>query len=224
MGMSNYISKWLRDRKIYFRINWIYINKFPGCRIRSILGTSVEKLIKNGVVIEENVTIAEDLKFLGRYVYIGKNAYIASCNGIGNFCSISAGVRIGLMAHPSDFVSTSPVFYAARRGFVSENSFDEAEGKRTTIGHDVLISANAMIRNGVNVGTGAIIGAGAFVNEDVPPYAIVAGVPAKIIRYRFEDAMIQRLLESQWWERSDDEIKKAGSFSNPDAFLKNLGC
>lgn len=73
------------------------------------------------------------------------------------------------MAHPQNYISTSPTFYAARRGWVKENSFDETEGKTTVIGNDVLISANAMIKNGVTIGHGAIIGAGAFVDHDVPP-------------------------------------------------------
>ncbi|MGL5889925.1 MAG: CatB-related O-acetyltransferase, partial [Bacteroidia bacterium] len=95
-------------------------------------------------------------------------------------------------------------------------------GKSTIIGADVLISANALIRNGVTIGHGAIVGAGAFVNEDVPPYAVVAGMPARIIRYRFEEPLRNALLESKWWERTDEELKRAGYFDNPEKFLAAL--
>lgn len=222
-ALSSFISKWWRDKKIYWRINYTYVRKFPGCRISSALNHETERLISSDVIIEENVTISPELKSLGRCVYIGKNAYIASCVSIGSFTSISVGVRIGLMAHPTDFISTSPVFYAKRRGWVSENTFAEDEGRKTIIGSDVVISANALIRNGVTIGHGAIVGAGSFVNEDVPPYAIVAGVPARIIRMRFDDSMIQRLLKSEWWKKSNEEIKAAGNYSNPALFLDNLG-
>jgi acetyltransferase-like isoleucine patch superfamily enzyme len=221
-ALSAFLSKWWRDKKIYYRINYRYLNMFPGSRIRSALSANVEKLIRTDVIIEENVTIGEELKSLGRCVYIGKNAYIASCSAIGSFTSISAGVRIGLMAHPSDFISTSPVFYAPRRGWVKESLFAEDEGKKITIGNDVLISANALIRNGVKIGHGAIIGAGSFVNDDVPPYAVVAGVPARVIRYRFDEAMIAKLLASEWWNKTDAEIKAAGSYNQPEQFLSRL--
>ncbi|HTF03382.1 MAG TPA: CatB-related O-acetyltransferase [Bacteroidia bacterium] len=222
-AFGNLISGWIRDRKIYFRVRYRYTKIFPGSRIQSILSASVEKLIDRDVVIEENVKIADDILSIGRSVYIGRNTTIASCAGIGNFTSISAGVRIGLMAHPTDFLSTSPVFYASRRGWTNQANFDESEGKKTVVGHDVLISANAMIRNGVVIGHGAIIGAGAFVDKDVEPYSIVAGIPAKMIRKRFDDALIERLLRSEWWNLPDETIRKAGNFSEPSRFLDAIG-
>ncbi|MCA6362435.1 MAG: CatB-related O-acetyltransferase [Bacteroidetes bacterium] len=208
--------------KIARRIHAYYPTLFAGSRILSLLPPEVEKLIKPGTVIEENVLLPAGLKEIGRYVYIGRNAYISSCARIGAFTSISAGVRIGLMSHPDDWVSTSPAFYAKRRGLVNENTYAEDEGKQTVIGADVLISANALIRNGVTVGHGAIVGAGAFVNDDVPPYAVVAGVPARIIRYRFDEEMRNRLLHSEWWLKPDAELLNAGNFNNPDAFLQRL--
>lgn len=216
-------KKWL-DMKIYIRIHQRYPRLFPGSRILSLLPLSVEKLIGKGTVIEEQVFLPQSLVKLGRYLYIGKYTTVSNCSAIGSFCSISAYVRIGLMSHPQDFISTSPVFYAKRRGWVERDTFAEDEGKTIVIGNDVLISSGAMIRNGVSIGHGAIIGAGAFVDKDVPPYAIVAGVPAKIIRYRFDEALIERLLRSEWWNRSDEEIRAAGNFNEPEKFLSNLGC
>lgn len=209
--------------KIYIRIHHRYPKLFPGSKILSLLPADLEKRVQTGTVIEEDVFLPSSLKKMGRHLYVGKYTTVSNCSEIGSFCSISAGVRIGLMRHPQDFISTSPVFYAARRGWVSENTFSEDEDKTVTIGSDVLISANALIKNGVSIGHGAIIGAGSFVDKDVPPYAIVTGLPAKIIRYRFEEAMIARLLESKWWERSDAEIRAAGNFNDPEKFLLNLG-
>jgi acetyltransferase-like isoleucine patch superfamily enzyme len=222
MSLLNYIRRKVLEQKITYRIFGKYPRMFAGSRILSLLPPEVEKLIGPGTVIEENVLIPASIKELGRYVYIGRNTYISSCQSIGAFSSISAGVRIGLMSHPDDWVSTSPVFYARRRGWVKEDSYSEDQGKQTVIGADVLISANALIRNGVTIGHGAIVGAGSFVNEDVPPYAVVAGIPARIIRYRFDEPLRNALLESKWWEQTDEELKRAGYFDNPEKFLAAL--
>lgn len=117
---------------------------------------------------------------------------------IGRFCSIARGVQIQEYNHPIESLST-----AFLRKRYSPSTFDmrcavESKGD-VTIGHDVWVGANAIIMSGVNVGTGAIIGAGAVVTKDVPPYAIVGGNPAKIIRYRFDLVTIEYLLESKWW-------------------------
>jgi acetyltransferase-like isoleucine patch superfamily enzyme len=219
----NYTRKRILDWKIYRRIHLRYPLMFPGCRIVSLLPPDVEKRIQQGVVIEENVFINNDIEFLGRYIYVGKNTMIGACRSIGNFTSISSGVRIGLMAHPSDFISTSPVFYATRRGWVEKALFQEDQGMRTVIGADVLISANAMIKNGVTIGHGSIIGAGAFIDKDVPPYAVVVGSPGRVVKYRFDEPMIKRLLESEWWNLPEETIRKGGNFSNPELFLNAIG-
>lgn len=222
-ALSSLVSTWIRNRKIYFRIHYRYKKMFRDSRVSSLLPPPVEKLIRSNVVIEENVSINDNITQIGRCLYVGKNTTISSCDSIGSFTSISSGVRIGLMAHPSNFISTSPMFYAVRRNWVTTSMYDESEGLKTIIGNDVLISANALIRNGVTIGHGAVIGAGAFVNEDVPPYAVVAGVPAKVIRYRFDDALITRLLKSEWWNLSDEKIRNAGNFNHPEKFLDAIG-
>jgi virginiamycin A acetyltransferase len=137
------------------------------------------------------------------------------------YTSISSDVKIGLIAHPTDFISTSPIFYAKRRGWVKNNLFQEDKKGFTKIGNDVLISANTMILAGVNIGNGAIIGAGSFVNKDVPPYAIVAGIPAKIIRYRFTENQIKKLEDLKWWNLTKEKLQKfENSFGHPDQFIK----
>ena len=153
-------------------------------------------------------------------LYIGKNTYIGYCNKIGKFTSISFDVKIGLVAHPLDYLSTSPILYSKRRGWLKETIYNDSQSGFVEIGNDVLISANAIILAGVKIGDGAVIGAGALVNRDVPPYAIVAGVPAKIIRYRFTEEVINKLLKIKWWDLSKDNIlKHQSNFNDVQSFV-----
>lgn len=220
--LRGFFRKLLLDIKIYIRIHYRYPKMFPGSKVYSVLAPELEKLVTPGMIIRENVTLPRELKKLGRYLFIDKNAWITYCEEIGPFCSIGYGARIGMGKHPQNFISTSPMFYAQRRGWISKDTFKEDGQKTTVIGADVMICVNAMISNGVTIGHGSIVGAGAFVNKDVPPYAIVAGMPAKVIRYRFDQDTIARLLESKWWERTDEEIRAAGDFSDPAKFLERL--
>jgi acetyltransferase-like isoleucine patch superfamily enzyme len=116
----------------------------------------------------------------------------------------------GLGAHPTNWLSTHPAFYSLRRQsgvtFVQENHFDEL--RPVTIGSDVWIGARTLVLDGISVGDGAVIAAGAVVTRDVPPYAVVGGVPARPIRYRFDDAVIAELLDWRWWELPDNVLRE----------------
>jgi acetyltransferase-like isoleucine patch superfamily enzyme len=142
---------------------------------------------------------------LGQYSYVGSDSFIQNSN-IGSFCSIGSLVRIGLPSHPTQYISTSPLFYDVRlfKGSkVLRNAHNPAIEVLTIIGSDVWIGENALILAGLTVGTGAVIGAGAVVTKDVRPYSIVVGNPAREIRTRFSEETIDRILETRWWEKND---------------------
>ncbi len=126
---------------------------------------------------------------------------------IGKFCSIGSGAVFnigGSQRHRREWVSTYPFHY-----MFPENCNNDPYCKRgnTVIGNDVWIGTESMIMPGVKIGDGAVIGARALVTKDVPPYTIVGGVPAKIIRKRFDDKIIEKLLYISWWDFSVDDIK-----------------
>lgn len=161
---------------------------------------------------------------IGRYSFVGRNSLLQNVS-VGNFCSISEGCLIGLPAHPTDMVSTSPVFLKGsnvlRKNFAV---YEFEDTPMTTIESDVWLGANVLIKSGVTIGTGAIVGAGAVVVKDVQPYSIVGGVPAKLLRYRFSDEKIRELLESEWWNMTDEAISMISKdFHSVENFIQNRG-
>lgn len=160
---------------------------------------------------------------IGKYSFCGYDCEITN-TVIGSFCSIANGVVIGGGAHPIDWVSTSPVFYSGRDSVTAKFSeFERDAVRQTNIGSDVWIGQNAVIKQGVTIGSGAVIGMGSVVTKDVPPYTIVAGNPARMIRNRFEVELIKELLESEWWEMPDCElIKFANIIKSPEDFIDKL--
>lgn len=137
---------------------------------------------------------------MGRFSFCGRNCHINNTK-IGSFCSIAGNVKIGLGSHPVSWVSTSCAFYKGRDSISKRlaNLEYSSKPKQTIIEHDVWIGENAIIKDGVHIGVGAIIGSGAVVTKDIGPYEIYAGVPARFIRKRFSDQMINDLLNSKWW-------------------------
>lgn len=162
---------------------------------------------------------------------IGKNSYSAvnlviqdEKTSIGAFCSIGEKVVLGHGEHPTNFLSSSPYFYFTNMKWKNDNmpSHDEYwDLEPISIGNDVWIGNEVCVKNGVKIGDGAIIGTKSLVTKDVPPYAIVAGIPAKIIRYRFDENIIKDLLELKWWEL-DDKIIKQIPYDNIEEAIKFL--
>ena len=188
----------------------------------SLRATVVDSKIDRCAVVEHHANV--------RYSEIGKYTYVSARSGvvyanIGKFCSIAASVGIGGGAHDISAVSTSPVFNTGRNIFGKNlGNVPFQPFKVTTVGNDVWIGNRALILQGVNIGDGAIVGAGSVVTKDVEPYTIVAGNPAKVIRKRFDDETIEKLLALKWWDMDDEELKKNGNFfGNPNDLLEKMG-
>ena len=162
---------------------------------------------------------------VGRGTYIGPYSSLVNCK-IGRYCSIASNVSLIKGRHPINFVSTSPAFFSLRKQngttYVKRQKFDE-DDKLTIIKNDVWIGEDVKIMSGVTINDGAIIGARALVLKDVPPYAVVAGIPAKIIKYRFDESTIEDLLKTKWWNKSQAWLKEnADLFNNVQDVLDAL--
>lgn len=207
------------------------------CREKNCIFEKNTEINYTNCVFEGNNRIAIGTKLenvkIGYGSYVGKDSFIIKSK-IGRYCSIGPDVKIISGAHPTTkFVSTHPSFFSTRKqgGFtyVQNNKFaefayaDENEKFLVEIGNDVWIGDSARIMQGVHVGNGAIIAAGAVVTKDVPDYSIVGGVPAKVIKYRFEKDVIEALATIKWWDKSEDWIiQHAELFEDVEAFLKDL--
>lgn len=158
---------------------------------------------------------------LGDYSYVAKNCTITRCV-VGKFCSIGPNFCCGMGLHPTNGVSTAPMFYsvAKQNGMTLCEESKTEEFKKTIIGNDVFVGANVTVLDGVRIGDGAVIGAGAVVVDDIPPYAVAVGVPAKVVKYRFEESTIKALLRKQWWDGSGEKLKEVErNFWDVEAFL-----
>ena len=155
---------------------------------------------------------------------------------VGRYCSIGQNTLLNPGVHQTDFLTTHPLgstHDGVVAGMQNHPSFMAAamtqmdrhtparNGGRCEIGHDVWIGAGAMILNAARVGTGAVVGAGAVVTRDVPPFAIVVGSPARVTRFRFKPHLQARILHSQWW-RYDLSRLSARNYSNVEGFLDLL--
>lgn len=173
--------------------------------------------------VDKNAAICSKVRFyrskIGRYSYVGNNSFVADTI-IGNFTSISTDCYIGGTSHPIDWVSTSPVFHKWENIMKKNFAYHDYDiFRETIIGSDVWIGNRVMIRAGCEIGDGAVVGMGSVVTKDIPPYEIWAGNPARLIKKRFDNYVINEMLEFKWWTLADDEILKiAEIFDSPDKF------
>lgn len=176
----------------------------PGARI-------IKSTIAGPLYLNKNTQVGPDV-FAGKYVGLNENCFIAR-GSIGAFCAIGARTAINPFNHPTDWLSTNEFQYHPKSFDWVEEYNDFVRLERTpdmfpkvSIGNDVWTGHNVNVMAGVNVGDGVVIAAGAVVTKDVPPYAIVAGVPASIKRFRFPEKTIERLLRVKWWELELSEL------------------
>jgi virginiamycin A acetyltransferase len=168
-----------------------------------------------------DVTVGPRVK-IGDFSYVNMGTIIAS-GTIGKFCSIGYYCQIGLPEHPIAFASTSPLTYGPQNLFGKVSSWNDFPNP-PMIGHDVWVGSGAQILQGVTIGHGAVVAAGAIVTKSVPPYSVVGGVPARIIKSRFDSSRIEALLRMRWWDAPLDELaRNADLFGKKDWQVSAVG-
>ena len=162
---------------------------------------------------------------IGKYTRIGLYSEVTNAT-VGNFSVIAMDSVVGAGAHPTNLLSPHLIFYKKGAWQWHEEwvgKIDFNDNKPIHIGNDVWIGRRCIIMDGVTIGDGAFVAAGAIVTKDVPPFAIVGGIPAKVIKYRFPEEMIKRLMEIQWWNLPDEEItKRIGLWHKANPTLEDI--
>ena len=196
---------------------------------------SLLALVSHDCTIDKQATIHRWAKVkrgskVGAYSFVSAGTVVDNTS-IGRFCCISDHCCIGLPVHDPHLLSMSPVFTvknnAANTSWV-EQDLQDYESPAVTIGHDVWVGTHAIIMGGITIGDGAVVAAGAVVTKDVPPFAIVGGVPAKVIRYRFSPETISLIQQTAWWNlppsllKENKEIFQSSSEAEITQMLQNL--
>lgn len=190
------------------------LKRLPGSSKKNVILEKPAKIEPRSTVLNSS---------FGRYSYCGYNCTIINAQ-IGRFTSISDNVVIGNATHPLNWVSTSPAFYTGKDSVpkdLASLNYDFSS-ELTIIGNDVWIGERAMIKGGVSIGNGAVIGMGSVVTKDIPDYAIVAGIPARILRYRFDEDIISKMKEIKWWDMDPHKLKEYSDYMNNASLFINV--
>jgi acetyltransferase-like isoleucine patch superfamily enzyme len=177
--------------------------------------------IKDKSKVKLNKPFSISNSTIGDYTYVAMNSMILN-TVIGKFCSIGPNLFCGWGIHPVNGISTNPMFYSTKlqNGISLTITNKIEEMKSIKIGNDVFIGANVTILDGIEIGDGAIIGAGAVVSKNIPPYSIAVGSPIQIIKKRFDEVTISKLLKVKWWDWEEEKLKKIEeNFFDIKAFL-----
>lgn len=201
-----------------FSFSYLYSKILKKSRGSALVGSNIHETSK----VESGGSIVNST--MSRHSFCGYDCSILNCD-IGAFCSIASKVSIGGVKHPVEYVSTSPVFLSHKDSVKAKFAkHDYLPVVRTAVGNDVWIGEGVFVKAGVTIGDGSVVGMGAVVTKDVAPYSIVAGNPARFIRFRFEQDIIDALLKMEWWNLSDQELCRLGPFFNdPRAMLRSEG-
>ncbi|WP_049927490.1 DapH/DapD/GlmU-related protein [Halopiger goleimassiliensis] len=172
-----------------------------GCLLRGRVDLAPRTRVSRGCVLNGDVTV-------GRGTNLEPDCEVVGDVSFGNYCAIARESTFQEHNHPTDRASLQYRFYDE----VLDSDLESSSKGPIEVGSDVWIGARATILSGVTVGHGAVVGAGAVVTDDVEPYAVVAGVPAERVRWRFPPAIRERLLEVAWWERDEETLRAHRDF------------